>query len=172
MWFIKFILLGPPGLGKTTVRRRITGRIVDLESAGEAGQLATSTNAKESEHSVAIRNLSTTSAVVGITEWKLCEDLVDEASALLQFIYSDKKATESKPVHQSADHKEPVHADGVSNLDDGDIKESGHSSPTNSSISTRGPMPQTLTSWIKLLRENLPGKSLKDITFKRKVFCV
>ena len=67
MWFIKVILLGAPRLGKTTVRRRLTGEISDISSSGEAKQ--PSTGAVESAPSVVIRNLSKTTALVTPTEW-------------------------------------------------------------------------------------------------------
>ena len=169
MWFVKFVLLGPPGLGKTTVRKRITGKIVDIESARKAGKVEAvepSTNVKESEHSVAIRNLSEHNvAVTGFSnttaevdsKWELCENLDDEVRTLLQFVYSDKneKATEST---------DDQGTDDVPNLaSSNDIKESSPSSPTTYSP-PKAPMPQTLTDWITSLRENLPGKNLEDIT--------
>ena len=67
--FLKFIFLGPPRLGKTTVRRRLMGEIIDLKSAGEAEQPQASTGAVESGYSMIVQNLSNTTAVITQAEW-------------------------------------------------------------------------------------------------------
>ena len=79
------------------MRRRLTGKIVDLSSAGEAEKPTPSTGIRESEHSISIRNLSNTVAVVTPEEsvWEVCEDLTDEARFLLQFIFSHVSEEES-----------------------------------------------------------------------------
>ena len=83
MWFFKVILLGAPGLGKTTARRRLTGEIENISSsiAGEQP----STGAVESGHSVVIRNLSSTTALITPSEWLVIKSLEEEARMLLQY---------------------------------------------------------------------------------------
>ena len=85
MLFVKVIFLGAPRLGKTTMRRRLTGEIDDIDSAGEPEQ--PSTGAVEAGHNVIIRNLSSTTAVVTPSEWSATKDLSEEANMLLQFFY-------------------------------------------------------------------------------------
>ena len=82
MLFLKFLFVGPPRLGKTTIRRRLMGEIINLKSAGEAGNFQPSTAVVETGDSVMIRKVSNTSAVV--TEWDWCatKNLEDEACML------------------------------------------------------------------------------------------
>ncbi len=91
MWFIKVIFLGAPRLGKTTVRRRLTGEISDISSSGEAEQPSTGT--VESAPSVVIRNLSSTTALVTPTEWTVTKNLTEEIQMFLQFFYSHTQGT-------------------------------------------------------------------------------
>ena len=84
MLFVKMAFVGGPRLGKTTTRRRLTGEIRDIASAGEVEQ--PSTGAVESER-VIIRNLSCTTAMVTQTDWLAAENLTDEARMLLQYFY-------------------------------------------------------------------------------------
>ena len=98
MWFIKVILLGAPRLGKTTMRRRLTGEIDDISSSGEGEQ--PSTGAVESGPSIVIRNLSSTTALITESEWIATKDLTEETCAILQYFYShisEKKAVHSSP---------------------------------------------------------------------------
>lgn len=83
MWFIKIILLGAPGIGKTTVRRRLTGEIKDISSSGE--RVHHSTGAVDSKHGV----LSSTTAMVTPTQWLATKDLTGEARMFFQYIYSN-----------------------------------------------------------------------------------
>ena len=82
MLFLKFLFVGPPRLGKTTIRRRLMGEIINLKSAGEAGNFQPSTAIVEIGDSVMVRKVSNTSAVV--TEWDWCatKSLEDEACML------------------------------------------------------------------------------------------
>ena len=80
--FLKFLFVGPPRLGKTTARRRLMGEITDLISANEADQAHPSTGAVESGHSMVVRNVSNTTAVVTQAEWSSVESLSDEARIL------------------------------------------------------------------------------------------
>ena len=82
--FVKMAFVGGPRLGKTTTRRRLTGEIIDIASAGEAEQ--PSTGAVESGR-VIIRNLSCTTAMVTKTDWLAAENLTDEAHMFLQYFY-------------------------------------------------------------------------------------
>ena len=84
MQFLKFIFLGPPRLGKTTARRRLTGEIIDLKSAGEAEQTHPSTGTVKSGPSVMVRSLSSTTAVITESEWTALLALKDEACFLFQ----------------------------------------------------------------------------------------
>ena len=83
MWFIKVILLGAPGLGKSTLRRRLGGEIDDIRSCGETTAYP-STGTVES--GVVIRNLSSTTALVTPSEWRFTKDLSEEASFFFSYI--------------------------------------------------------------------------------------
>ena len=83
--FLKIVFLGAPRLGKTTMRRRLTREIDDIDSAGEAEQ--PSTGILESEHNVIIRNLSSTTAIVTSSEWSSTKDISEEVRMLFQFIF-------------------------------------------------------------------------------------
>ena len=125
--FLKFLFVGPPRLGKTTARRRLMGEISDLMSAGEAEQLQPSTGAVDSGHSMIVRNISSTTAVVTQAEWSAVESLTDEACMLFHNILDSvetkvptpkpristesmgtpSKASSTVEVHQSAAKAEP-----------------------------------------------------------------
>ena len=83
MWFIKVVLLGAPGLGKSTVRRRLGGEIDDISSCGETTAYP-STGTVES--GVVIRNLSSTTALMTPSEWRFTKDLSEEASFFFSYI--------------------------------------------------------------------------------------
>ena len=85
MWFIKVVLLGAPGLGKSTVRRRLGGEIDDISSCGETTAYP-STGTVES--GVVIRNLSRTTALVTPSEWRFTKDLAEEASLMFHLFFS------------------------------------------------------------------------------------
>ena len=85
MWFIKVILLGAPGLGKSTVRRRLGGEIDDISSCGETTAYP-STGTVES--GVVIRNLSSNTALVTPSEWRFTKDLAEEASLMFHLFFS------------------------------------------------------------------------------------
>ena len=89
------ILFGPPGLGKSTVRRRMAREIDDISSSGEMQQ--PSTGAVES--GIIIRSLSSTMALVTPSDWCFTRDLAEEANMVLRFIssyYSKKKVVIDK----------------------------------------------------------------------------
>ena len=82
LFFLKFLFLGPPRLGKTTVRRRLMGEIEDIESAGEALHPQPSTGTVETGHSVVVKTVSNTAAVLTESEWYALASLEDEARML------------------------------------------------------------------------------------------
>ena len=86
MWFIKVILLGAPRLGKTTMRRRLTGEIDNIVTCGEVGQ--PSTGVLETGHNVVIRKLSSTTALITPSEWLAMDNLAEETSSFLQCFHS------------------------------------------------------------------------------------
>ena len=106
MWFVKAILLGPPGLGKTTFRRRLRGEISDISSSGEDGQ--PSTGAVDSGRGVYIRNLSSTTTLISSSKWQVIENPSDEACMLFQLIYGrTPKNTQEEAEVSEGQHAEP-----------------------------------------------------------------
>ena len=115
MWFLKVILLGAPRLGKTTMRRRLTGEIDDISSSSteivESGEIDgidsserkkhPSTGIFESGPSIVIRNLSSTTALITESEWLATKDLTEETCAILQYFHSH--ISEKKAVQSSSD---------------------------------------------------------------------
>ena len=99
--FLKMVFIGAPRLGKTTMRRRLTREIDDIDSSGEAEQ--PSTGVLEPEHNVVIKNLSSTTAVVTPSEWSVTRDISEEARMLFRFIYLAYGNSASKVVHMSLD---------------------------------------------------------------------
>ena len=83
--YLNMLFVGPSRLGKTTARRRLTGEIIDIDSAGESEQI--STGVVETGHSIVVRNISHTTAVVMPSEWFATKDLTHEARILLQFFH-------------------------------------------------------------------------------------
>ena len=73
-------------MGKTTARRRLTGEILDISSSGEEVEQP-STEAVKS-HSVVIRRLSSTTAILTQSQWVVPIDLADEARIFLQMFHS------------------------------------------------------------------------------------
>jgi GTPase SAR1 family protein len=83
--FVNIVFLGASRLGKTTMRRRLTREIDDIDSAGEGEQ--PSTGILESEHNVLIRKLSSSTAVVTSTDWSSIKGISKEARMLFQLIH-------------------------------------------------------------------------------------
>ena len=109
--FLKFLLLGPPRLGKTTARRRLMGEIVDLQTADEAEKAQPSTGAVESGN-VIVRSVSNTTAVVTQSEWSAVQSLEDEACMLFHnLVDSIDNKTVASPIASQPDdvnmHSEP-----------------------------------------------------------------
>ena len=109
MFFLKFVFVGPPRMGKTSTRRRLTGEIADINSAAEHEQPSTGT--VESGH-IVIRNLSCSTAVIVEGKWSSIKDLSEEARMLLQFFYETNSYVASKPSSTSPPPKS--HNDGNS----------------------------------------------------------
>ena len=95
--FLKLLFVGPPRLGKTTARHRLMGEIADLISADEAEQSQPSTGAVESGHSMIVRGLSSTTAVVTQADWSTVESHTDEARMLFHN-FVDSVETRSVPL--------------------------------------------------------------------------
>ena len=90
------------------MRRRLTREIDDIDSADETTQ--PSTGAVETDHSVVIRNLSSTTAVVTPSEWSVTKDISEEARMLFQFIYETNNSIQSddtNPISPSESSADP-----------------------------------------------------------------
>ena len=74
------------------------GEIADLKSAGEAQQLHPSTGAVETGHSVIVRNVTSTTAIVTQAEWSSVENLTDEARMLF---HNFVDSVEARNIHTS-----------------------------------------------------------------------
>ena len=94
MYFLKFLFVGAPRLGKTSMRHRLTGEIVDISSAREAEQPSTGT---VESRQVIIRSLSSSTAVISAENWSSLQGLSDEARMLLQFFYETNSVVASEP---------------------------------------------------------------------------
>ena len=106
MLFLKFIFLGPPRLGKTTACRRLTGEIIDLKSAGEAELPCPSTGVIDTRHSVIVRQLSSTAAVVTESEWSALQSIPDEARMLFHNLVD---SLDAKPMALASASKPSEH---------------------------------------------------------------
>ena len=99
MYFLKFIFIGPPRMGKTSLLRRLIGEIIDIISAADSSEQP-STGAVESTRMV-IRNLSSTTAVMTPGNWSSIKGLSEEARMLLQFFYQTNSLIASEPVEST-----------------------------------------------------------------------
>ena len=105
---MKFLFLGPPRLGKTTVRRRLMGEIDDIKSAGEARQPQPSTGTVETGHSVVVKTVSNTAAVVTESEWSAVASLEDEARMLFHNLVDTISSKSSTPLETFATANETL----------------------------------------------------------------
>ena len=110
LFFLKFLFLGPPRLGKTTVRRRLMGEIQDIKSAGEAEQPQPSTGTVETGHSVVVKTVSNTAAVVTESEWSAIASLEDEARMLFHNLVDTISSKSSTPLEATANEALPNHS--------------------------------------------------------------
>ena len=111
---MKFLFLGPPRLGKTTVRRRLMGEIKDIKSAGEAEQPQPSTGTVETGHSVVVKTVSNTAAVMTESEWSAIASLDDEARMLFHNLVDTISSKSSTPLEATANEALPnrsIHRD-------------------------------------------------------------
>ena len=178
--FVKIIFLGPPHLGKTITRRRLTGEIVDIISSS-AEQEQSSTGAVESGN-VVVRNISNTTALMTPSEWSVMKDLTDEARMLLQFIYNrnmkqnqsyvPSNEGSSREIHTevssekfySSGEEEKVHSDKVvEEVSNAHI--TSYEDSTSSSLKEQGgsDKPHDFTEIPKLFRNAVNPKYWKDI---------
>ena len=114
---MKFLFLGPPRLGKTTVRRRLMGEIQDIKSAGEAEQPQPSTGTVETGHSVVVKTVSNTAAVLTESEWSAIATLEDEARMLFHNLVDTISSKSSTPLEATANEALPnrsIHRDDKS----------------------------------------------------------
>ena len=95
--FLKLVFAGTPRVGKTTVLRRIMGKIKNLIDAGEADVAQPSTGAVESKSSVFIRKLSSCTTLVTKVNWSIVESDADEASMLLQKLLQNVRSASTAP---------------------------------------------------------------------------
>ena len=96
------LFVGPSRLGKTTAHRRLTGEIVDIDSAGESEQI--STGIVETGHSIVVHNISHTTAVLTQSEWSATKDLTHEACILFQFFNLKKISDLNETIEQGVIH--------------------------------------------------------------------
>lgn len=89
MKFLKFFFLGLPRTGKTSMRKRLTGKIDDIKSSTQNPETQEpSTGAVEVPRKVILRKLTSATAVVTSKfEWHFTTDLNDEACMLNKLFF-------------------------------------------------------------------------------------
>ena len=100
---IRFNHIGLPRSGKTSFRRRLTGLILNLLKAMQAGEkVQRSTGVAEEGGQVIIRDVSTDIGTIQCKAWSLLKDLLEEANMLNQFFYQTASSADSSvPVCKS-----------------------------------------------------------------------
>ena len=86
MRFLKFLFIGPPRTGKTSMRKRLTGEMDDIKSSSSDKE-EPSTGAVEGPRKVIIRKVTSSTALVTKCKWSATEDLTDEACMLNKFFF-------------------------------------------------------------------------------------
>ena len=89
MKFLKFFFLGLPRTGKTSMRKRITGKMKDIKSSTRNPEIQEpSTGAVEVPRKVILHRLTSSTAVVTSKfEWHFTDDLNDEACMLNKLFF-------------------------------------------------------------------------------------
>ena len=121
---MKFLFLGPPRLGKTTVCRRLMGEIQDIKSAGEAEQPQPSTGTVETGHSVVVKTVSNTAAVLTESEWSAIASLEDEARMLFHNLVDTISSKSNAPLEATSNEALPnrsIHRDDESSSSQSNI---------------------------------------------------
>ena len=100
---VRFNHIGLPRSGKTSFRHRLTGLILNLLRAKQAGEkVQRSTGVAEEGGQVIIRDVSTDIGTIQCKAWSLLKDLLEEANMLNQFFYQTASlAYSSVPVCKS-----------------------------------------------------------------------
>ncbi len=98
---LKLMFLGPPRLGKSTTRRRLTKEIIDLLSAKEEEQIHGSTGTVECCSNMLVQGTSNTTTAEKKTDWTIVQNLTEEASLLL---HSLKRSLETKFTSETVAH--------------------------------------------------------------------
>ena len=112
--FVKMIFIGPPRLGKTTARRRLTGEIADISSEAKPEQPSTGT---VESGNVVVRNISNTTAVIMPSEWSVL-NLTEETHMLLQFMYKRNMEQNQSHVSSNEGSNKETHTEVSSNKDE------------------------------------------------------
>ena len=100
---VRFNHIGLPRSGKTSFRRRLTGLILNLLKAMQAGEkVQRSTGVAEEGGQVIIRDMTTDIGTIQCKAWSLLKDLLEEANMLNQFFYQTASSADSSvPVCKS-----------------------------------------------------------------------
>ena len=180
--YLKFVFLGPPRLGKTTARRRLTGEITDLRSAGEADCPQPSTGVVESGGNVVIRCQSANTAVVmEDSEWSHLVNHIDEAMALFHN-FVENYENKTKPVSAAPNctpSSQPVSTDGEHPASQPTAQEHCPSGTPNVSAIPSAPsraapvssnQPQDISEVVDIFTKAMTSEHWKDVKPMLKAF--
>ena len=120
---VRFNHVGLPRSGKTSFRRRLTGLILNLLRAKEAGEkVQHSTGVAEEGGQVIIRDMTTDIGTIQCKAWSLLKDLLEEANMLSQFFYQTASSADSSDNQTPA--CEPTQGDAATTEPSASIKRS------------------------------------------------
>ena len=109
---VRFNHMGLPRSGKSSFCRRLTGLILNLMKAKQAGEkVQRSTGVAEEGGQVIIRDMSTNIGTIQCKAWSLLKDLLEEANMLSQFFYQIASSVDSS----DEEANEQVEGDEASN---------------------------------------------------------